>query len=186
MDTSTNSVNAFGNANANPNTDKAYQKLLVNLEEMTKVYRQLLEIVRKEKEFLLAADMTSLDENNGAKAQLLNKTRALDSLRVRYAQELAGLVGADTSVPRLLEIAQKLGGEPAEKLRGLHSVLEMVINRIVALNKENEEFAKSALRAVNGAFGEIKESLGGKGVYERKGTYKSGPETSGHFVKREA
>ena len=36
-----------------PTKDRNYQRLVANLEEMTKLYRQLLDLVRKEKQLLI-------------------------------------------------------------------------------------------------------------------------------------
>lgn len=167
--------------------ERAYQKLEANLEELTKIYRALLDVVRKEKEILIRADREALEENNTVKEDLLFKLRAQDSLRSRYAMDLATVVGADAENPRLLELAQKLAGHPAaDRLRTQHAALDMLIKRITEINKENEEYTQSALKTLNGALDNIKETLSGKKTYERKGQYKSGPQVSGNFVSKEA
>lgn len=169
------------------NIERAYQKLETNLEELTKIYRALLDIVRKEKELLLNADREALDESNKLKEELLFKLRAQDALRARYAADLATLVGADVENPRLLELAQRMAGHPgADRLRTQHAALDVLIKRITTLNKENEEYAKSALETLGGALGNIKDSLSGKKTYGGKGQYKTGPQVSGNFVSKEA
>lgn len=167
--------------------ERAYQKLEANLEELTKIYRALLDVVRKEKEILIRADREALEENNTVKEELLFKLRAQDSLRSRYAMDLATVVGADVENPRLLELAQKMAGHPgADRLRTQHAALDILIKRITEINKENEEYTQSALKTLNGALDNIKETLSGKKTYERKGQYKSGPQVSGNFVSKEA
>lgn len=166
--------------------ETAYQKLVMNLDEMTKSYRGLLDLVRKEKEFLLASDVAKLGENNQIKESLLFKVRALDAARERYAQDLAGQLGADVTRPRLLELAQKMAGtDRADELRKIHSTLELLVNRAVELNRENEIYAETALKTVSGSIDEIKDSLAGKGTYEKKGKLAYGPEKTGNFVRRE-
>ncbi len=167
--------------------ERAFHKLEANLEELTKIYRSLLDIVRKEKELLLKADREALDESNKLKEELLFKLRAQDSLRSRYAMELATMVGADIENPRLLELAQKLAGTPAaDRLRTQHAALDILIKRITEINKDNEEYAKSALNTLNGALDEIKDTVSGKKTYGGKGQYKQGPQVSGNFVSKEA
>ncbi len=167
--------------------ERAFQKLEANLEELTKIYRSLLDIVRKEKDLLLKADLPALDESNKLKEDLLFKLRAQDALRARYAMDLATMVGADVENPRLLELAQKLAGTPAaDRLRTQHSALDVLIQRITNINKENEEYAKSALGTLNGALNDVKESLSGKKTYGGKGQYKTGPQVAGNFVSKEA
>lgn len=169
------------------NTERTYQKLEANLDDLTKSYRSLLELVRKEKEILLKADREALDENNRLKEDMLFKLRSHDALRSRYASELASQVGADHENPRLLEIAQKMGpGAHSDRLRTQHATLDLVIRRITEINKENEEYAQSALKNLGGALNDIKGTLSGKKTYSGKGQYKAGPEQSGHFVSKEA
>lgn len=166
--------------------ERNYQRLVTNLEELTKLYRQLLDVVRQEKELLVKADMDKLKENNEAKEALLFKIKSIDALRVRYASELAGQVRADTDHPRLLEIAKNLGGAEGERLRVIHSALDLLIKRLSTINKENEEVAQSALTNLGGALNNIKDTLSGKKTYEKKGQMQRGPENAGHFVSKEA
>jgi hypothetical protein len=174
-------------ANLNVEHEKSYQKLILNLEDLTKLYRQLLEIVRKEKELLIAADIEKLAENNKEKENLLYKIRSQDSARERYAKEFAQVIGGDVTNPRLLDFAKILTGTGAEKrIRTIHSMLEMIVSRVQALNKENEEYAQSALSALNGAMGNVKDTLAGKKTYARKGKMEYGPDRAGNFVKKEA
>lgn len=165
---------------------RAFEKLVNNLEDLTKQYRNLLECVRKEKEYLIQTDIPNLTENNSLKEQILMRIRSLDGLRVNYATELAGIVGADIAHPRLLEIAQRFGGPEADRLRTIHSTLEIITNRLVQLNKENAQYAENGLKVVGSAMDNIKETLMGQKTYQKKGGYQTGPEKSGHFVSKEA
>lgn len=166
--------------------DRSFQRLVANLEDLTKLYRQLLDLVRKEKQLLVEANMDKLQENNQLKEDLLFKIKSLDGLRFRYASDLAALVGADSEAPRLLEIAKNLGGPEADRLRVIHAALDLLINRLSGINKDNEEVAQSALKNLGGALNNIKDSLSGKKTYGGKGQVQRGPEQSGHFVSKEA
>ena len=163
----------------------SYLKLVSNLEDMVKVYRVLLDIVRKEKELLIKADIENLLENNKTKEACLYKVRGLDSFRERYARELAGIVGADTTQPRLIEIAQRIPGERGDKLRSFQSTLELVVSRAQELNKENETYAQSALQTLNGALTEVKETLAPKKTYGPQGKMSHNADKAGHFVRKE-
>lgn len=167
------------------NRDRVHQRLVANLEELTKLYRQLLDIVRKEKVLLVEADMKKLQENNEHKENLLYKIKSTDALRIRYAAELATLVHADTENPRLLDIAKNLGGAAGDRLRVIHSALDLLVKRLSEINKENEEVAQNALKSLNGALNNIKDTLSGKKTYGGKGQAQRGPEQSGHFVSKE-
>ena len=167
-------------------TEKIFEKLVKNLEDITKQYRSLLDCVRKEKDILISANIEKLNENNLLKEQLLAKIKSLDSLRVNYAAELAANVGADATQPRLLEIAQRLDGPEADRLRMIHSTLEIITNRLVQINRDNSQYAESALKTVGSAMDNLKETLMGQKTYQKKGAYQQGPDKSGHFVSKEA
>ena len=58
------------------------QKLIQTLEEQIKVYRHLLEVVRKEKDILISANLDDLNENNRAKEAMLLKI-PIDALSLK-------------------------------------------------------------------------------------------------------
>ena len=168
--------------------EKSYQKLVNNLEELTKLYRSLLDLVRKEKDLLIAADIENLNDSNKAKEALLYKIRSQDAARERYAREFAReiqLIPAEANNPRLLEMAKKIQGPEADKLRTIHSTLEMLDRRVSDLNTENEEYTRSALGALNGAMNDIKGTLAGKKTYAKEGKMNYGPDKAGNFVRKE-
>ncbi|MBX2988562.1 MAG: flagellar export chaperone FlgN [Bdellovibrionaceae bacterium] len=165
--------------------ERSLQRLVTSLEELTKLYRQLHDLVAAERELLLGARLEELALSNETKDGLLLKIRLADAARLKAAEEMAAHVGADAANPRLLAIAELLGTE-GNRLRGLHATLETLLTRVSEMNKGNEEHARTALRTLNGAMNDIKETLSGKKTYERKGHYKLGPETTGNFVRKEA
>lgn len=163
-----------------------YNKLTETLDEMTTLYRQLLEVVRREKDSLIQVKLADIEEFKNQKEELIGKVRIYDMMREKYAQNLGAELGLQSQAPRLLEIAQNMNLQQGDHLRQLHSALEMVIRRIQGINKENENYAQSALKTLDGAIGNIKETLSGKRTYQRKGQYQAGPDNSGHFVSKEA
>jgi hypothetical protein len=166
---------------------KAYEKLIQNLDEIVKQYRLLLDSVRKEKELLIKSDIIQLNENNERKEQFIAKIKNLDDNRLMFASDLAQAIGADHLEPRLLQLAQKMGGAEGDRLRTMHSTLELIITRLMTLNKENAVFAESALKTVNSALDNIKDTItGGQKTYQKKGQYQQGYDKSGHLISKEA
>lgn len=164
---------------------QSYEKLLSNLEDMTKQYRLLLDCVRKEKDLLIQNEIEKLTLNNLVKEQLINKIAGLDGLRSSYAAELAKLIGANSAEPRLLELAQRMGGAEGDRLRTIHSALELLTKRLVEINKENALYAETALITVNSAMENIKEAIAGPKTYQKKGSYQQS-NNSGNLVSKEA
>lgn len=175
-----------GTINTESAVDRAYEKLILNLDDLVGLYRQLLDLARKEKQFLIDANSDRIIEVNTQKEIVLQKVKLADTLRFKHAKELCEKIKADAENPRLLEIAQKLQGPRGDQLRNFHSTLELVIKRIIEINRDNEALAQKALNTLHGTMDNIKETLTGKKTYEKKGTYKSGPENSGNFVSKEA
>lgn len=166
---------------------RLFEKLVNNLEDLTKQYRTLLDCVRKEKELLVKTNVAKLNENNFLKEQTLFKIKSLDQLRINYATELALIIGADHNEPRLLEMAKIMGGSEADRFRSIHSTLDMIIKRVIELNRENSIYADSAIKNVSAAMQNIKENfMGNQKTYQKKGVLQSGSDKSGHLVSREA
>lgn len=170
----------------NEDTNKNLEKLTFVLEDEVKVYRTLLDVVRKEREILVSANLDDLSENNKAKEALLIRVRALENQRLHTTTEVCRALQLSTENPRLLEIAVKLDNPDGERLRNLHSVLDLLLKRIHELNKQNESLVKSALSNINGALKAIKNTLDENPTYKKKGLKVEGTASSGQLVSREA
>ena len=161
-----------------------YKDLEEVLEDEIKVYRTLLDLVRREREVLVSAKIDDLNENNKSKELAVIKLKTLERMREKGARDLANAVGANAENPRLLEIAFKIGEPFSTKLRTMHSTLELLIKRIKEINDTNEELIRSSLKAVNGALGAIKDTLQPKQTYGTSGDLKRS-DSLGHFVSKD-
>ncbi|MBX7230443.1 MAG: flagellar protein FlgN [Bdellovibrionales bacterium] len=161
------------------------EKLYVILDDLVRVYRSLLDTVRREKEILISSHLDDLNENNRAKEAMLAKVSNLEEQRILQVQFLSKFLSLKEESPRLLEIARVVGGSGGDHLRNIHSVLEILLKRVQELNKENKVLVESALQTVTGAMKSIRENLQDKQNYQRKGEVKAGVTSTGHLVKRE-
>lgn len=166
--------------------EENYQHLSSSLDQLIKVYRTLLDVIRHEKEILISSDIESLTENNRSKEALLVKIKSLENQRVKYARDLASIVGTDIERPRLSDIAARFEGEQAAKLRNAQSVLELLVKRVAEINQENEQLVQAALRMLNGTMNSIKTGLQEKNTYEAHGKMTGTHGAAGNLVKREA
>ena len=162
----------------------AYKNLEEVLEDEIKVYRVLLDLVRREKEVLVSAQIPQLEEKNRAKEVLVLKIRGLERQREKAAREMATEVGTNTENPRLLEIAAKLLDPEASRLRSIHTTLDLLVRRVKDLNDGNEALIHASLKAVNGALGAIKDTLQPRTTYAPSGEVKNST-VAGHFVSKE-
>ncbi len=168
------------------NNNREFDLLVVQLNELTKYYSLLLELIKKEKDLLIEAKIDELAESNKTKEALLAKIRATDLEREKCAYELGLRLGLAGHFPRLLELAKKATLKEAETLRTIHTTLTTLIERVTDLNQENQLYTESALKTLSIALGDIKNTLGGKKTYARKGKMEDGPNRAGNFVSKEA
>ena len=166
--------------------DRIYSKLEHNLEDMTKLYRQMIDLLRKEKDLFLNPEIEKIEDSNKQKEYILARLKSLDALRAKYASDLSEQLALDATQPRLLEIARKIGGPRADKLRSVHATLEILIKKIPELQKDNEQYVQSALNHIRGAISNVKDTLSGPVTYKREGYKDKGSEHSGHLIRREA
>jgi hypothetical protein len=168
-----------------PENLENYKKLESSLDALVKLYRQVLNVVRREREILVSANLDDLNENNKTKELLLVKARQLEVERIHVFKKCAQVEGLHEGT-RLLEFANHLGGEEGERLRNLQSVLELLLKRVKEFNAQNEVLVSSALDKVTGAMGNICDSLKEKPTYKKSGGVVSRPAESGQLVSKEA
>jgi flagellar biosynthesis/type III secretory pathway chaperone len=166
-------------------SDLLYSDLLENLENLVKVYRSLLDVVRREKDILIASKLDELNENNKSKDTMLIRIRSLENQRIKCATDLAKHVGADHETPRLLDIANHCDPKWSDRLRNMHSVLDLLIRRVADVNKQNEELVQAALSNITGAMEAIRDGLKPKPGYGRQGSVATTTVDGGQLVRRE-
>ena len=174
----------------NPGTANAravlFSELVDCLESLVKVYRSLLEIVRREKDILIASRLDELTENNKSKDSMLIRIRSLENSRLKCARDFAQSIGADSENPRLLDIAVHCPPSESDKLRNLHSVLDLLIKRVSEVNKSSEELVQAALNNITGAMEAIRDGLKPKPVYGKQGGIAQSKGDGGQLVRKEA
>ncbi len=169
------------------NQDQLYGQFIHCLEQLVKIYRSLLDLVRKEKDILISSDLDELGENNRAKEAMLIKIKSLENQRIKIAREMAQVLGMDMDAPRLLEMSSHFDAERAEKLRNLHSVLNLLVKRVSEINQSNERLVQSALDSLSGAMKSLRDNMGSKPVYENKGRLQQpAAGSAGSLVEKEA
>ncbi len=166
-------------------SEETYSSLIECLDSLVKVYRSLLEIVRKEKDILVSSKLDDLNENNKSKDAMLVRIRSLENGRMKVARDLAQMVGADVDAPRLLDIAVRVDADRAQKLRNMHSVLDLLVRRVSDVNKQNEELVKSALSNITGAMEAIRDTLQEKPTYARQGAMAPSKAEGGNLVRKQ-
>jgi flagellar biosynthesis/type III secretory pathway chaperone len=166
-------------------TESVYIRLCETLDDQIRVYRHLLDVVRKEKDILISANLDDLNENNKTKEAMLLKIKTLEATRIKVASDFSVMLGLSPDQPRLLDMAAQIADPHSEKLRTLHAVLDLLLKRIQEFNRQNETLVQSALNNITGAMKAIRDTLQEKPTYQRKGEI-AGATTSGQLVSKEA
>ena len=169
----------------NAESSKLIQKLDKNLDEIIKVYRHLLNVVRKERDILISADLDELNINNRSKEAMLIKARSLEETRISIVSEIAEAEGLDASV-RLRDLALHFGGEVGDRFQKLHSVLNLLLKRVREHNQHNEQLVSSALDSVTGGIQNIRESVSEQRNYKQGGKLSEANPGAGRLVSKEA
>ena len=163
-----------------------YHELIKHLNQLVLLYRQLLDVVRKEKQLLLKVDLPLLSESNKNKEQIISQIKALESDWMSVGEQLYIVIGLKAEPPRLSEIARHFSGDEQSKLLQVQSVMNLLIQRTTAANKENEELVRNALTHISGAMKAIRDTLNKNSVYAKKGIKSETPvQTSGRLVSKE-
>ena len=168
-----------------PESQELLKSLEQSLEGLVKVYRLLLNVVRREKEILISTNLEELTQNNKTKEATLMKARESEELRRQIAYQLAELEGLDPQSTRLLDFARHFGGTSGDRLRKLHSVLDLLMKRVREHNLYNETLVHTALNTITGAMDNLRDSIGGGKTYKKSGTVKNTPAESGQLVRKE-
>lgn len=174
------------NSTTRENNEQLYEDLCECLDNLVKVYRSLLDVVRREKDILVASKLDELNENNKAKDAMLIRIRSLENQRMKHARDVAQAVGADVENPRLLDIAVHCDPKWSDRLRNMHSVLDLLVRRVAEVNKQNEELVQAALSNITGAMEAVRDGLKPKPVYARQGGLQQQKTDGGQIVSREA
>jgi flagellar biosynthesis/type III secretory pathway chaperone len=167
-----------------PESKDSFEKLEKSLDELVKVYRHVLTVVRKERDILVASQLEELNENNRTKEAMFIKARQLEEERQKAAIELAVCEGL-TGGTKLVDFANHFGGEVGERLRSRQAVLELLLRRVREHNQHNETLVKSALENITGAIGSIRDQLRDKPTYRKSGGMVAPPTASGQLVSKE-
>ena len=170
------------------NAEDLYSRLVQILEDEVGIYRHMLELVRGEKDVLIAANIEAINENNRAKEMMITRLRSLERVRVSVVDQLLIALKKPEHQGRLLDLALLFDGEKGEKLRTIHSTLELMINRIREFNEANAKLVHSALKTFEGSMNDLRKNLADNRLYKKKG---QGGEvqsttTSGQFISKEA
>lgn len=161
--------------------------LIANLQQLVTVYRHLSDIVDKEHEVIVKAEVQEIPIINEAKERLIHKVRLLDQQWMEIAQKIQQSQGEKVEPPQLKKIAETVAmGKDKQELLDLHQVLNLLVSRLAEKNKKNEVLVQSALSHITGAMNSITKTLNENPTYKQSGSMKpQNKDAQGRLVSRE-
>jgi flagellar biosynthesis/type III secretory pathway chaperone len=147
------------------NLDSIYQLLQKHLG----LHRQLMDVVRAEKEALVQADLKKLQEITLAKEGLIESVRVCELDRMKVIGALAIQLKKplrELTLSGLIIAVQGFDLKRAEQLRSVYQALQVLIQRITEQNNYNRSIVEKSLGNVDA----MKKNVLGESV-PKAGTY---------------
>lgn len=137
------------------------QKVKDILGQQVREYKDLLQLLQKERQSLIVLDGAAIDELVKKKDTAVLKLRLLEQERLRLVEKVSNHYGA-SGLLSLQEIAAKTGDEAFGKLR---NQLICILQSIAELNEFNRMIIGRSLAVVNGSLEALGKSgpAGGRG-----------------------
>ena len=126
-----------------PNLDE----LQKNLNHQLSLYRQLVDVLRDEREHLVAVRFKEIRECTYAKEALFDEIQREEYRRRKWVQQAAPIIGLPDKDVTMEMIASKFGG-PAlyEPLVSLKNALLVMVKKVKEMNGDNLRLVQSALK----------------------------------------
>jgi len=159
------------------------QRLRETLDALADAHESLLDVLRKQREAVRAADSMRLAECARDEGATLARLGELDHSRRELVARLASGVRRDAnplrSVPRAAELAQAVGGPEGEELADAARRLREVVLRTQAEARSLRAALRDLSAHARGLMAQVSRRLSHTGAYSRPGAEPRTPTVSG-------
>jgi flagellar biosynthesis/type III secretory pathway chaperone len=159
------------------------------LRKQLALYRQLVDLLRAEREHVVAVGLKEIREDTYGKEALIDEIQREEAKRRRWLAEAAPLFGFTEAECSLERIAQhKLASAQAETLLSVRQALLHLVRKAQEMNEDNRRLVESALKDAE----QLKRNVLGLSsdqpqVYGPRGAMSTvGPDRSARFLSKEA
>lgn len=165
------------------------EELLKNLRHQLSLYRQMVELLRIEKEHIVGVHLKEIRECTYSKEAILDEVQREEFRRLRWVKEAAAFLKIPEQEVTMEVVAKQIGGtESFESLMSLKHALLVMVKKSREMNQENRALVESALRDAQN----LKRNILGLSsdqpqVYGPKGNMGNGArDQSARFLSKEA
>lgn len=164
------------------------EELQKNLKHQLTLYRQLVDLLRVEKEHVVAVKLKEIREATYAKEAILDEIHREEYRRQRWTKEAATALGIAESELTMEIVAARMGEKDQyEPLISLRNTLVHLVRKAQEMNLDNKRLVESALKDAQA----LKRNILGISsdqpqVYGPKGNMGSGTRDQARFLSKEA
>jgi flagellar biosynthesis/type III secretory pathway chaperone len=123
------------------------EELTKNLKHQLTLYRQLVDLLRSEREHIVAVRLKDIREATYSKEAILDETQREEFRRMRWVKQAATFLGIAEKDLTMEMVAAKIGGpEQYESMFSLKQTLLVMVKKARDMNKENQLLVTAALK----------------------------------------
>ena len=126
-----------------------WDKLVLLLNQTLQIYQALLQLSRKKREILIAADPQALEQVTKQEEMIIIAAGKLEKLRLPLIQELAAAVGMASDQTALSTLIKHADSQTAAKLTAISEQFTGITGELTQLNQLNEQLIKQSLNFIN-------------------------------------
>jgi flagellar biosynthesis/type III secretory pathway chaperone len=147
------------------------------LEHEADLYEELLAVIEKEKQAVVATNLAELNESAKVKDNLLLKLRILDEQRQHQLRLLADDLKQPVEELNLSKLAGLVDAPHVTRLNGLQSTLVTIIGKIQQANERNRALFSHSLELVRSSMNLLNNVMTSTPVYFPSGNLQHSDQT---------
>lgn len=166
-----------------PNIDE----LIANLKHQITLYRQMIDVVRDEREHVVQVHLKELRESTYSKEAIIDEIQREEHRRLEWLDAAAKILQIPAKELTIEIVANRMAREHFEILLNLKNTLLVLVKKAREMNAENKKLVEIALNDAN----EMKKNILGlttnqPQVYGPKGSMGQMKDSSARILNKEA
>lgn len=164
------------------------EELQNNLRHQLTLYRQLIDVLRDEKEHLIAVRFKEIRESTYSKEAIFDEIHREEFRRKRWVRQAAAFMAVNEKEVTMEMVASRIGGpDHYESLVSLRNTILHMVKKASEMNLDNKRLVESALKDAQ----ELKRNILGLSseqpqVYGPKGSMGTNPrDQSARFLNKD-
>ncbi|MGE3261630.1 MAG: flagellar protein FlgN [Bacteriovoracia bacterium] len=123
------------------------EELTKNLKHQLTLYRQLVDLLRSEREHIVAVRLKEIRESTYSKEALLDEVHREEFRRMRWVKQASTFLGLSEKEITMEMVASKIGGpEQYESMFSLKQALLHMVKKARDMNHDNQQLVTTALK----------------------------------------